>query len=160
MTARDVVVVAVLLFISAIFLFIGNYLTNTLMDRALTHPEMNSSQGAVDSYNSVKTQANRLDYVYLAYFIGLIIGILITGWLIGGNPIFMFFYVIILIMGVIVSPILSNAYQSFIETPTLTGTVANFPITTFIMQNLPIFIAIIGMLGLLVMFAKPNSGAQ
>ena len=156
MTARDVVVVSVILLVTALFLFIGNYLTNTIMDVALTHSELNSSPGAVNSYNSVKTQANKLDYVYFAYFIGLVIGIIITGWLIGGNPIFMFFYIIILIFGVLISPILSNTFESFIATPAISATLSNFPIMTFIMQHLPMLMTIIGMLGLLVMFAKPN----
>lgn len=156
MTARDVIFISVILLVTALFLFIGNFLTNTVMDVALQHPQLNSSPGAVNAYNSVKTQSNRLDYVYFVYFIALTFGILITGWLIGGNPIFMFFYVIILIVGVLISPILSNTFQSFILTPAITATADNFPITIFIMQNLPIFMTIIGMLGLIVMFAKPN----
>ena len=108
MTARDVVYISIILLVTALFLFIGNFLTNTVMDKALAHPVLNSSQGAVDAYNSVKTQANKLDYVYFAYFIGLFLGLMITGWLIGGNPIFMFFYVIILIFAVLISPILKQ----------------------------------------------------
>lgn len=160
MTARDVVFVSVILLLTALFLFIGNFLSNTMMNQALQHPMLNSSQGAVDTYNSVKTQANKLDYVYLAYFIGLTLGILITGWLVGGNPIFMFFYIIILIVAVIISPILSNSFESFIGTAVLVPTQANFPITIYIMQNLPLLITIIGMFGLGVMFAKPQQVAQ
>lgn len=155
MTARDVIFVSVILLVTALFLFIGNFITNTIMDKVLVHPVMNSSQGAVDTYNTVKTNANKLDYVYFAYFIGLTLGIIITGWLVGGNPIFTFFYVILLIFGVLISPILSNTYESVINTPAITATSAHFPITNFIMQNLPMFVTIIGMLGLLVMFAKP-----
>jgi len=160
MSASDILFVSVVLLVTGLFLFTGNFLTNTIMDTALQHPQLNSSPNAVSSYNSVKAQANKLDYVYFAYFIGLILGIMITGWLIGGNPIFMFFYIIILIVGVLISPILSNTFQSFIETPAISATQANFPITIFILQHLPMFMTIIGMLGLLVMFAKPNFGGN
>ena len=158
MTARDVVYISIILLVTALFLFIGNFLTNTVMDKALAHPVLNSSQGAVDAYNSVKTQANKLDYVYFAYFIGLFLGLMITGWLIGGNPIFMFFYVIILIFAVLISPILTNVFGSFISTPAISATSNNFPITIFIMQHLPLLMTVMGMLGLLVMFARANYG--
>jgi len=154
MSASDVIYISVVLLMTGLFLFIGNFLTNTVMDSALTHEQLNSSQGAVDNYNSVKAQANKLDYVYFAFFMGLVFGLLITGWLIGGNPIFMFFYIIIIIIGVLISPILSNAFESFVSTPAITATTANFPIMMFIMQYLPMFIAVIGLIGLLVMFAS------
>lgn len=160
MTVRDVVFVAVILLVTGVFMFIGNFLTNTVMDVALTHPELNSSQGAVDAYNSIKTQTNKLDYVYFAYFIGMVFGIFITAWLVGGNNIFTFFYVIVMIFAVLLSPILSSVFDQFITTPAIVATGNNFPIMIYIMDNLPVLMSIIGMIGLIIMFAKPNIQPQ
>jgi hypothetical protein len=93
-------------------------------------------------------------------FIGLLLGIIVTGWLIGGIPIFMLFYVIFIIIAAFLSPILSNMWYSVTTDAVFGSTLAAFPITNFILTKLIFFVVIAGFLGLLVMFAKPYLSGQ
>jgi len=88
--------------------------------------------------------------------IAFVLAIIITGWLVGGNPIFAFIYFIVLVILVAVSAIFSFTWNK-LTTTALFGTLVadKFPAIDFILSNFPVFIAIIGFIGLMVMFAKP-----
>ena len=66
---------------------------------------INESAAAKESLGMVSTISNRLDYVVFGLLVALILGIMITGWFVGGNPIFMFIYFIVVVISVILSMI-------------------------------------------------------
>jgi len=155
MTARDVAVTSVLLFAFAAFFFIVHYAMNTTVNSMVNIEAINESSGAVTALQGIGTTTNRLDYLMLGIFVGLSLGIVITGFFIGGNPLFMFIYFCVVAIVVAISTILSNTWET-ISTASVFGTTINsFPITNNIMLNLPIYMSAIGFIGVVVMFAKP-----
>ena len=96
-----------------------------------------------------------MDYLVLMALFGLIIGDIILSWIFGGNPIFMFLYIIIYILAVFISPIFSNVWTTMTIVSQFNQTLSIFPITNHIMGYLPQYVAIIGLIGMLVMFGKP-----
>lgn len=136
------------------FLFF-NYFGHQLNNGMRSIPQVNSSANAMSALTSIDAAQNRMDYIYFGIFIGLILAILISGWLVSGEGIYMWVYFFILIFIVIVAAILSAIFNEFATNPLLQATAINFPLTTFIMSNLPVLATIIGLMGLMVMFGKP-----
>ena len=155
MAARDVVLIGVLLFVFSISFFILHFVTSTMTDSLTAVSTINESESAIDIFEGTQSMTERYDYLILSIFIGFILSLIITGWFIGGHPLFMFIYFIFIVISVILSTILSNVWES-VSTEAIFGTtVASFVITNNIMGNLPIYMSIIGFIGMIVMFAKP-----
>jgi hypothetical protein len=53
----------VLVFTLGLAFFITNFTMTTFVDKVVTIPAINESSGALQSFNSIKTTVNRLDYV-------------------------------------------------------------------------------------------------
>lgn len=159
MAVRDVVVIGVLLFLFGTGFFILNFFTHTMVDKLTAVPVINQSNNTVEALEGVADTSNSLDYVFLGLFIGLCLALIITGWLIGGEPIFMAIYFIIVIVVVIVANFFAYYWDNISNASVFGTTLAYFPITNHILGNLPVYIAVIGIIGLIVMFAKPKQGS-
>lgn len=155
MAAEDVMLICVVLFAVGIGLFAIHLVINTSYNGMISVGTINESNATVSAFEGLPTLASRLDYVFLGLFIGLIFGLIITGWFIGGHPIFMFLYFIIILVAVCIAPIFSNTWETVSQASVFGTTIAAFPITNHILLKLPYYIAVIGFLGVVVMFAKP-----
>lgn len=155
MAARDIMMIAVLLFALGIGFFILNFVVNTAVTNITAVPAVNESQAVVTAFDSAIVVVNKLDYLGFALFIGLTLGLIITGWFVGGNPIFMFMYFIIVTIVTVLSTILANTWEDVSQASIFGNTVAQFPLMNHILLYLPYYIAVIGIIGLVVMFAKP-----
>lgn len=156
MAAQDVILVAVILFTLTTGGFITFFAANTVVDKMVNITAINHTDAAVDALQSTKTASNRIDYLTLALFIGLTLGIIITGFLIGGHPIFMAIYFIVVVIGVVLSAVLSNVWESFTGASIFGNTITSFPISNHLLSNLPLYVAVVGIIGIIVMFAKPQ----
>jgi len=160
MSARDVILIAVVVFVSAIVFMSVKYVTNIAYDEMKDNPVINDSDTTVEVLSAGQAISERLDYVIFAVFIALVLGLIITGWFIGGNPLFMFLYFFFIVIAVIISVLLSNGYETIIDNSILSTQVSSFTITNQMVLNLPIIIAVVGFLGIVVMFAKPFVGGE
>ena len=156
MAVRDVLFIGVAVFILGIAFFVLNFTANTMIDSLIAIPTINESQNTVDTLNNIDNNVtSRLDYVLLGTFIALTLGIIITGWFIGGMAIFMVIYIIIVILAVIFSSVLAYTWQEVSVASVFGLTINAFPITNHIISWLPLYTAGIGFIGIIVMFAKP-----
>ena len=120
-------------------------------------PAVNASGQASQVLTTTSNQLDKMDWGLFAIFLGLLLAMLITSWLVPTHPIFIVGYILIAIVGVILSSILSNVWEMIADTLTLGGSVvAHFPIMNFLMLRYPIFVTVTAFIGLVVMFAKPQ----
>lgn len=155
MAVRDVLLASALITSLAIGFFILHYVAGVAVDSITSHPEVNESPDAVAGFEASNTVTARLDYIILIVFMGLMLGIMITGWFVGGHPIFMFIYFIVLTIGVVLSAVFSNVWEDITQRPDFGTTILSFPLTNHLMTYLPVYIAILGIAGIIVMFARP-----
>lgn len=154
-SAIDVIFISVLIFCLAMGIFMSHFISTKIQAGLLANKEINSSNSTVTAINNMEKTQNRFDYLMLAVFIGIALGTIIIGWMIGGLPIFMVFYFFGIIVAAMLSFFLSNAYEG-VSTLTIFGaTVNSLPITSHLLLNLPIYVCIIGFIGIVTMFAKP-----
>lgn len=155
----DIIIFAVLIFALGIGYFAFYNVFNDATDQLLNNSQVNSSNATVTVLNSAKATTDRLDYVIFAIFIGLVIGLFITGWVIGGRPIFMVLYFLFIVIAIILSAIMSNTWSDVGTIAGFTYTQASaFPITNHLLAYLPFYVAGAGFLGMFGMFMKPFLG--
>jgi hypothetical protein len=156
MSARDVVLIGVVVFAFAIGFFILSFTTGQVFDSLKSVEAINSSDQAVAAWNGTETALARLDWAVFGIFIGMVLAILVTGFFVGGHPIFMFFYFILIVIGVILAAVLANVWEN-VSTASVFGThVLQYNITNNLLLYLPYYIAVVGFLGVVIMFAKPK----
>lgn len=157
--AQDLIIIAVVLFSLGIGFFIINYASTVMITNIVSAPAINSSQVTVDAFNGVTTSVNRLDYLFFGVFIGLILGFIIAGWFVGGEPVFVFIYFIVGAISIIASMILANTWETITSQAVFVAdaTASRFPITNNILMYLPIYIAGMCVLGIIVMFSRRGS---
>lgn len=126
------------------------------MTRIVATDVVNSSQPAVDAFNSSITQADKLDRWVLYIFLGMVLALIITSWFVAGRPVFGFLYMIVIIIGVGLSAILSNVWETTTIMARFGAAVGSFPITNHLLSYLPIYTLAVGFIGMVVMFAKPQ----
>lgn len=154
-SSNDVVLIGILVFVIGLLLFVTHFIFNAAVDSIISTPAINSSAVTVSTFTGVKTFTENFDYVIIGLFIALSLGLLITGWLVGGVPIFMTIYFIIVVMGVLLSAVLSYVWGIFTTASVFNLTINSFPMANHLLSNLQIYVAIVGVIGLLVMFGKP-----
>ena len=154
-TARDVILIVVVMFSLAFALFVLNFFANTAIDNMISTDVINESSETVEALESTQDLTERFDYIGFAVFMGLTLALLITGWLVGGHPIFMIIYFIMVIIGVAISAVFANVWETISQASVFGATIANFPILNHLLSYFPIYISVIGVAGLIVMFAKP-----
>ena len=102
-----------------------------------------------------------------AAFDNILIGVIIlmsivvigTAYMIDTNPVFFAVSLILLIIAVVISMILSNAFIELLAVGDLAAASVHFPNLTTFMQNLPMYALIEGGLILVALYAKPSGNA-
>lgn len=158
--ARDVIIGIVVIFVFAIGFFSFYHMFNVSIDKMLNTSVVHSSQAAVDSFNDAKDLSTRMDYVIFIVFIAIVLGIIITGWFIGGNPIFMFIYFLTLVVATILASVFNFVWESVSQASVFGTTVSAFPITNHILTHLEIYTPIIAFLAIVAMFTRPYLTSQ
>jgi len=155
MSAADVLMIGVLIFAFGLGFFVVNYMMDNVVDDMVGMSQINSSNATVTALESVKDTAARMDYVVFGLFIGLVLGLIVTSWFIGGNPMFMFIYFIVWVIAVVITTVLANTWETVTDMVIFGTTITDFPLTNNLMLYLPIYIAVVGFIGFVIMFAKP-----
>ena len=149
------IIAAVVLFAFGMAFLAAHYGVNTAIDQMLLTIQINETPEVVTTLTATKDLTSRFDYVLFGLFIGLMLAVMISGWFIGGNPFFMFIYFGIVSVAVVVSAVLANGWETMSQSATFAATVGSFPITNHLLNFLPLYIGIMGFIGIVAMFAKP-----
>ncbi len=154
-SARDAVLIGVLVFALGLGLFILFFMSSTMVDTMVGISAINQSNASVSALQGIDKVTARFDYSVFAVFMGLCLALIITGWFIAGMPIFMFIYFIVIVIGVVLSTVLANVWEDATGVAIFGSTITNFTITNNILVNLPYYTAVAGFIGICVMFSKP-----
>lgn len=152
-TALDVILVLVALFGLAIFSVIGFVIFN----------DINTDlQAEADLSTTTKTTVSDLNTRYPSFMDGAFILALILLWAlvvvasfnIDTHPIFFIFMVILLGVLLFVGAEVSNVFQDITADTEYNSAMDSFPMTSFVMNNLLMFIIAIGASSLLALYGK------
>jgi len=150
-SAADLFLVVVFIAAGAIFLLVGHYALGIMMPAI--QAELPSAEADAAIQSSIDAM-DTFDSFLLAIYIGLVLAMLLTAFMIKTHPAFIFVFIIAVILAILVSVPLSNSYQ-LIQNDV--GLSAEFGMTDFIMNNLPLLTAIFGFIFVIVTYVKAKA---
>lgn len=121
----------------------------------------NMSLAAEQIWGSAYQSIQSLRLVAITYILSLGASIIIVGFLERKHPFLFFVYMLIVLLGIIFAPTISNAYETLLSSGIFDGELLTFTASNFILSNLPVFVLIIGGLGGIGLFINlVRSGGQ
>ncbi|MHA2019056.1 MAG: hypothetical protein ACTSXY_12380 [Promethearchaeota archaeon] len=156
---EDIFFLIVTLLGLALFLIIVAYTIPKVID-GLKETDINNSEATRTMFNEGENIINRLDPVYLIIFAGLIISIFITSFMIQSHPIFIPIYILLLGFAIIIGVIANHVYDEFAAHSDLATIAANQTFMVTIMNNFIAILVGVGILSMIIIFAKPFQGGR
>jgi flagellar biosynthesis protein FliQ len=153
------IIAIAILFICGVMIFIGGKAQTEIQDKlgGKMIGTANTTIVIQDTIGAVNQSYQALYWISIFLIVGMIISIFIGSYLVTTKPIFFIPYIFIVIIAIIIAVGLSNAYEQVIENPLLASTFAGFIGANYIMLQLPIWIAVIGIVGGIIMFVRMGS---
>jgi len=154
------IVAIIVLLVSGLFIYMGLRTQNQLeesMAGMTIGGTTNYTTIVSNTFGDVNVAYSSLYWISIMLIVGMMISIFIGSYLVTTKPIFFVPYIFVIIISLFVSVGISNTYQEVVATPELALTFAGFIGSNFIMFNLPIWVAVIGFTGGVIMFARMKS---
>lgn len=159
--------IAIITWIGAVLIilfFLGGYLYffHTLTDRlSEIGPKVDSNivnfTGAVSSvFVPIDTAMNSLRWISFIIIATLAFSILLENFYIREHPVLFIIHIFMVILGVVAAIYVSNSYESLLKQGVLASTLTGFSASNFIVLNLPIWVAVIGIFGLVLLMINAN----
>ena len=150
----DIILFLVIIFFLVVSLVIAIY-TNTIIHRVISTTVLNESQ-AYDSIDQAFTKVNDYGVQRTFTFIWglLVLGIIVSSFLVRVHPVFMFIYIILLVVTIFVSIFLANAYATIVENAQLADIADKFEMMTWVMQHIVKILIGVGALSMIIIFGK------
>jgi len=151
----DLFVIIVVGFIAVVFfatwIFMHGELTSTL--RGLGNMGASNFTDATNrTFGQVDATLPALRWIAVVIFFSMIIAMFVSNFLIKANPVFFAVYVFILIIAIVFSAYVSNAYETLLTINDVGPEVQQFTGMNYIFINLPIWITVVGFIGGIILF--------
>jgi len=114
----------------------------------------NASEIIENTVGSANISFTALYWLSILIIFGMILGIFIGSYMVTTKPIFFIPFLFIWIIAIIVAVPISNTYETLQADATLGSTYANFVGSNFILNYLPMIVAIVGIVGAIIMFTR------
>jgi len=145
----DLAFIIVFIFMFAVGSILGVYVFRSI-NASSPFSSSTEAQNIMDNWDD---KSILFDRMALFLMVGMAIAGILASFLTRTHPAFLFIGILIWIIMMILSVVFSNAYEE-ISTP-LASETSDFVVSSFIMNNLPLFILIYGAL-LLIIFYSAN----
>lgn len=154
----DIILLTIMLFFLAISLAVSLF-ANQIVQSVITNTVL-SETPAYDSINESFTNINQFvaQRGFTLLFSILIIGILVSSFLVRVHPVFLFLYIITLGVAILVTVYLANIYAMVVSNPQLMEIAEHFAMTTFLMRNSVYIMLGVGALSMIIIFGKIGGG--
>ena len=154
-----IVIAFVVLLFFAVMMYGMNRLATTAGELGTVQIGTNASKtvdlGSIadSTFGAVNSGMSALRYIAFLMIFAFAISILVSNFLVKAHPAFFIIHILMTIVSVIFSVFVSNAYESLMTNAVIGDTLSSFSAGSFIMLNLPVWIAVISIFGGILLFA-------
>ncbi len=156
-SGRDLIFFIAFLFFIGIGFFVGFRTYDTIKTELIDNSPVGDNQQATDALNDVADTIAMFDYFFIVLFISMILGMMISSFLVDIHPIFYVFFVLMWIIAIMIATILAVTYQDMSAFEYFSTMETAMPSIHFVFQNLPILSTVVGFLLVIVMFVKTRN---
>jgi len=153
----DVLILGIALFILAVGIAVAAIVASSVKTASAATLSSEAAQNALQQgINAVGT----FNYGFVIVAVGLGLSSVILAILVPSHPIFMVVSIICLMIYMVVLPALSNAFGLLQENPNFVSVSSDFLLMNAIMNNLPLFGLVFGVLIIIAMYTRYQSSGQ
>ena len=142
------------IFVFAIVLFIFMFIFPSITSGLRTAGLNNSAEGASAISSVESTMVGTLNNGFMILFVGLILSVMITSFLVRSHPIFLFLYIFFLGVTILLSFYLGNAYYTMQNMPVFASVLAQATFINLIMNHIAEIVTAVGVLSFIIVFSK------
>lgn len=145
------------IFILAVGLFILMFVVPSISGGLRTAGMNNSAEGisALESLDFFST--NVINNGFMMLFVGLILSMMITSFMVRTHPIFLFLYILFLGVTILLSFYLGNAYEQLTSNSAFSSMVDTATFSNLVMSHIAEICVAVGALSMIIVFAKFSS---
>lgn len=140
----------------AIFLLIAGYVSTEIGTQLDDKIDSDRPEVSAAFHATINTAEQTLSALWYIMFGGLLIGLLITSWHMKTEPVYVPIFIILLVVTIIVGVAFSTAYEELYGVTYFSSIADTQGSINFVMNKLPYVALIVGLIGLIVTFAKPK----
>lgn len=155
-----IVATLVVVIFLASYLYMHNRLTTVLLGISSVSSSANISYAVQNVFVPVNSAMNSLHWISFVLLFALAFSIILECYYVRRHPILFFFHIIILILAIVSSIYISNYYETLMTSGILSSTLAGFTASSYLILYLPLWVAIIGIIGLIVMSISANRDTE
>lgn len=150
----DYLLLLVILFFITISFVVTLY-ANGIIQNIISTTALNESS-AYESINASFTTINEftVQRAFTIFFGLLVIGILVSSFLVRVHPVFLFVYIFLLGITIFVSVYLANTYEMVVATEQFATMSANYETMTWVMEHIATILLAVGALSMIIIFGK------
>jgi tetrahydromethanopterin S-methyltransferase subunit F len=153
----DIMVILIIGFIFGIVFLVASKIHTSVSAKMLSSPSMQDSYTQDIINKNQGDNGKLLDGIFAFFILGLYIGLLLSAFFIKVHPIFFFISLFLLIVVVVIVLIFSNAWTTISNDAQFSDVKSNFPMTSFIMDNILIYSVVFAMLVAIIQFSRGTS---
>lgn len=149
----DMLIFVITIFILAsgffIIMFIVPSITGGLRDSGL-----NNSQEGINAIDSLDSFNSIINNGFMLLFIGLVMSMMITSFMVRSHPIFLFLYIFFLIVSLLLTVYLGNAYYLIEQNPIFSTALSQATFIHWVMSYIYEIELAVGALSIIIVFSK------
>jgi hypothetical protein len=148
----EIIIFFVILGVAFIALLIGS----EVYDKFLESGKWPTTSVGNATRTGVESSFDVINYGMVFLIAGFAVAMIVGAFIIRVHPIFAIASILILIFVIVVAAPISNAFMGIATSDTLSGHAEEYSIASHVMGALPLIAAVIGILVIIALFAKPG----
>jgi len=150
----DIFIFLITIFILAIGFFILIFIIPNITNGLNTANLNNSAEGvqAIESLERIGTHT--INNGFMLLFVGLIMSMMITSFLVRTHPIFLFLYIFFLAVTILLGIYLGNVYYDLQNNSIFASTVDDASFINLVMNHIVEIVLAVGAISMIIVFAK------
>lgn len=150
----DVLIWMITLFVLAVGFFILIFIIPSISNGLKNAGLNNSAEGTAAIASMERIGTHTINNGFMLLFVGLILSVFITSFLVRTHPIFMFLYIFFLGITLLLGMYLGNVYHDLETNPIFASTVNNGSFINLIMNYIVEITLAVGAVSMIIIFAK------
>lgn len=150
----DMLIWVITIFVLAVGLFIIIYIVPQISGGLRTAGLNNSAEGTSAIASMEGMAGGTINFGFMLLFIGLVMSLMVSSFLVRTHPIFMFMYIFFLGLTLFIGIYLGNAYNTLMTNPIFASAISNASFINLIMGHIVEITLAVGALSMVILFAK------
>lgn len=152
-----IMVLVILIFVLAIVSLLFSFFFKEILSEVRTMDGLNNN--TIETIDLVDEKTIPfLDYLVMFSFISVLIGLIISAIYVDTHPAVVIIFIVFVIVGVVLSGILANAFTEVAEDAELSSTYDEFRYTNLIINNFPLLVFISAIIVGIILYSKSKVG--